>query len=52
MHYGRSSSAERETIFDVPVTNALRTIIDVWRDEILPKPLLTAAFREHFVAAR
>jgi hypothetical protein len=30
----------------VPVTNALRTIIDIWQDETLPKPILRVAFAE------
>jgi predicted transcriptional regulator of viral defense system len=46
LHFGHVTGAERETISGVPVTNALRTIIDVWHDQVLPKPLLTAALRE------
>jgi hypothetical protein len=38
--------AERETVAGVPITNALRTIIDVWCEDALPKPMLRAAFTE------
>jgi hypothetical protein len=37
---------ERENISRVPVTNALRTIIDIWREDTLPKPILRGTFTE------
>jgi hypothetical protein len=37
---------ERENISGVPVTNALRTIIDIWREGTFPKPILREAFTE------
>jgi predicted transcriptional regulator of viral defense system len=46
LHYGQVSDAERESLFGVPVTNALRTIIDVWEDGSLPKATLRQAFQQ------
>jgi hypothetical protein len=46
LHFGEVASAESEVISGVPVTNALRTILDVWLEDTLPKPLLATAFRE------
>jgi hypothetical protein len=36
----------RKTVYEVPVTNAIRTIVDVWKEESLPRPDLQKAFRE------
>jgi hypothetical protein len=33
-------------MFDVPVTNAMRTILDVWKEGSLPQSDLRVAFRE------
>ncbi len=46
LHFGDVTSAESEIFSGVPVTNALRTILDVWLEDSLPKPLLVTAFRE------
>jgi predicted transcriptional regulator of viral defense system len=46
LHYGHISEAEREILFRVPVTNALRTILDVWGEGSLPKNTLRQAFQE------
>ena len=46
LHYGHVNAEEREIISGVPVTNALRTIIDVRLDKLLPKAVLAAALRE------
>jgi hypothetical protein len=37
---------ESENISGVPVTNSLRTIVDIWREGTLPKPILREAFKE------
>ena len=44
LHYGRISEPEREVLFGVPVTNALRTILDLWEEGSLPKDTLRQAF--------
>jgi hypothetical protein len=46
LHYGQVPDAARENLFGVPVTNALRTIIDVWEDGSLPKATLRQAFQQ------
>jgi predicted transcriptional regulator of viral defense system len=46
LHYGHVSEAEQEILFRVPVTNALRTILDVWEEGSLPKNTLRQAFQE------
>ena len=46
LHYGLISEAEQETLFRVPVTDALRTILDVWEEGSLPKDVLRQAYRE------
>lgn len=46
LHFAEVPAYERENISAVPVTNALRTIIDIWRQGTLPKPILRQAFRE------
>ena len=46
LHYGQVPDAERENLFGVPVTNALRTILDVWEESSLPKAMLRQAFQQ------
>jgi predicted transcriptional regulator of viral defense system len=46
LHYGQVSEAERENLFGVPVTSALRTILDVWEEGSLPKATLRQAFQQ------
>lgn len=46
LHFAEVGTDERENISGVPVTNALRTIIDIWREGTLPKPILRQAFTE------
>jgi predicted transcriptional regulator of viral defense system len=46
LHYEHIADAEREVLFSVPVTNALRTILDVWKEGSLPKAALRQAFQE------
>lgn len=46
LHHGQVSEAERENLFGVPVTNALRTVLDVWQDGSLPKTTLREAFQQ------
>ncbi|MBA3976493.1 MAG: hypothetical protein C0504_19985 [Candidatus Solibacter sp.] len=46
LHFAEVGEDEREMVAGVPVTNALRTIIDIWQDETLPKPILRVAFAE------
>jgi predicted transcriptional regulator of viral defense system len=46
LHFAEVGTDERENISGVPVTNALRTIIDIWREGTLPKPILREAFTE------
>jgi predicted transcriptional regulator of viral defense system len=46
LHYGSIEQPEQETLFGVPVTNALRTIVDVWEEGSLPKETLRQAFRQ------
>ena len=46
LHRGDVPPEDREIIFGVPVTNAMRTILDVWTEGSLPRPDLREAFRE------
>lgn len=46
LHYGDVPASEQETLFLVPVTSALRTILDVWEEGSLPKDTLREAFRQ------
>jgi predicted transcriptional regulator of viral defense system len=46
LHRGEVPPKDRETVFSVPVTNAMRTILDVWTEGSLPRPDLREAFRE------
>jgi len=46
LHRDDVRAEDRETLYGVPVTNAMRTILDVWQEGSLPKPVLRAAFRE------
>jgi predicted transcriptional regulator of viral defense system len=46
LHYGRIPDPEREALFGVPVTTALRTIIDVWEEGSLTKDTLRQAFQQ------
>ncbi len=46
LHYGYISEPEQEALFGVPVTNALRTILDVWEEGSLPKDTLRQAFEQ------
>jgi len=46
LHYGCISEPEQESLFGVPVTNALRTILDVWEEGSLPKGTLRQAFQQ------
>ena len=44
--YGDVAAEDREILHGVPVTNAMRAILDVWIEGSLPKPILRDAFRE------
>ena len=46
LHYDEVLPNDRNTLHGVPVTDAMRTILDVWKEGSLPKPDLRAAFRE------
>lgn len=46
LHYGNVPAAEQEVLFQVPVTSALRTILDVWEEGSLPKDALRQAFQQ------
>ena len=46
LHRDDVRAEDREILYGVPVTNAMRTILDVWQEGSLPKPVLRAAFRE------
>jgi len=46
LHYADVGTSEIETIDDVPVTKALRTILDVWQEESLPESSLRDAFED------
>ena len=46
LHYGNVPAAEQEVLFQIPVTSALRTILDVWEEGSLPKGALRQAFQQ------
>jgi len=46
LHHDEVRTEDREILYGVPVTNAMRTILDVWQEGSLPKAALHAAFRE------
>ena len=46
LHYADVALPDREVIDSVPVTKALRTVLDLWGEGDTPKPLLAAAFQE------
>ena len=46
LHYGDVAAEDREILHGVPVTNAMRAILDVWIEGSIPKPVLREAFRE------
>lgn len=46
LHYANIREADRELLFGVPVTDALRTILDVWEEGSLPKATLRQAFQQ------
>jgi predicted transcriptional regulator of viral defense system len=46
LHHGDVPAEDQEIFFGVPVTNAIRTILDVWTEGSLPRPDLRTAFRE------
>ena len=46
LHRGDVLPEDREIIFGVAVTNAMRTILDVWTEGSLPRPDLRDAFRD------
>ena len=52
LHYGLISEPEQEALFGAPVTNALRTILDVWEEGSLAKDTLRQAFRQAFRQAK
>lgn len=46
LHYGHVSEAEQENRFGVPITNAIRTILDLWEEGSLPKATVRQAFQQ------
>jgi predicted transcriptional regulator of viral defense system len=46
LHYADLGPSETEIVENVPVTTALRTIIDVWREKSLPESSLREAFED------
>ncbi|MCC6264303.1 MAG: hypothetical protein IT169_12050 [Bryobacterales bacterium] len=46
LHYSEVGASESETVENVPVTTALRTILDVWREKSLPEQSLREAFED------
>ena len=46
LHHDDVRAEDLEILCGVPVTNAMRTILDVWQEGSLPKPVLRTAFRE------
>lgn len=46
LHYGNVLAEEHEMLLLVPVTSALRTILDVWEEGSLPKETLREAFQQ------
>ncbi len=46
LHYGTVPVAEQEVLYRVPVTSALRTILDVWEEGSLPQDTIRRAFQQ------
>ncbi len=46
LHYDEVPRNDREILFGVPVTNALRAVLDVWEEGSLPKSTVREAFVE------
>jgi len=46
LHYADVPSSDRELIDGVPVTRALRAVLDLWGEGETPKSLLISAFQE------
>jgi predicted transcriptional regulator of viral defense system len=46
LHRGDVQAEDREILHGVPVTNAMRSIFDVWKEGSLPRAILRQAFRE------
>jgi predicted transcriptional regulator of viral defense system len=46
LHHNDVQADDKEILYGVPVTNAIRTILDVWQERSLPTSALRAAFRE------
>jgi predicted transcriptional regulator of viral defense system len=46
LHHDDVRAEDLEILCGVPVTNAMRTILDVWQEGSLPKPVLRTALRE------
>jgi predicted transcriptional regulator of viral defense system len=46
LHYADIGRSETEIVENVPVTSALRTILDVWRENSLPESSLREAFED------
>ena len=44
LHYSDVRLGDREILYGVPVTTSIRTIVDVWKEGSLPKPVLREAF--------
>ncbi|MGB7723818.1 MAG: hypothetical protein WBL65_28215 [Bryobacteraceae bacterium] len=46
LHFADVAATEMEMVENVPVTTALRTILDVWREKSLPESSLREAFED------
>ena len=46
LHFAEVATREMEMIENVPVTTALRTIVDVWREKSLPESSLRDAYED------
>src|SRR5574340_53800 len=46
LHFADVAASDTENIESVPVTTALRTILDVWREKSLPESSLREAFED------
>jgi len=46
LHFAEVAATETEILENVPVTTALRTILDVWREKSLPESSLRDAFED------
>ena len=44
LHYSDIRPGDREILYGVPLTTSIRTIVDVWKEGSLPKPVLREAF--------